>query len=157
MLLLNGPFLMLFIRYPIYRIPMGPTLKDLDACFLTFHSLHTPTTGHSYISYKSPWIFQAEKQPFFIVIKFTSCITNLLLLFFIFVSGNECEHPPVVRHFSGTGVVSLPAFGLASYKFKAPLWVPNEWPLMTSLLEAADTWLTSLQVNHPDYLFFSRR
>ncbi|KAL7605915.1 hypothetical protein Lser_V15G20339 [Lactuca serriola] len=43
--------------YPIYRFPMGPTLKDLDACFLTFHSLHTPTTG------------------------------------------NECEHPPVVRHF----------------------------------------------------------
>ncbi|XP_023759147.1 uncharacterized protein LOC111907573 isoform X2 [Lactuca sativa] len=106
--------------YPIYRIPMGPTLKDLDACFLTFHSLHTPTTG------------------------------------------NECEHPPVVSHSNGTDsipipVVSLPAFGLASYKFKAPLWVPNELPLMTSLLQAADTWLTSLQVNHPDYLFFSRR
>ncbi|PWA94262.1 hypothetical protein CTI12_AA061200 [Artemisia annua] len=29
----------------IYVIPMGPTLKDLDACFLTFHSLHTPMTG----------------------------------------------------------------------------------------------------------------
>ncbi|KAL2904798.1 DNA-directed RNA polymerase subunit beta' [Bienertia sinuspersici] len=28
--------------YPIYRIPMGPTLKDLDACFLTYHSLYTP-------------------------------------------------------------------------------------------------------------------
>ncbi|XP_064994506.1 uncharacterized protein LOC135631039 isoform X3 [Musa acuminata AAA Group] len=28
--------------YPIYRIPTGPTLKDLDACFLTFHSLATP-------------------------------------------------------------------------------------------------------------------
>ncbi|KAB5538165.1 hypothetical protein DKX38_015698 [Salix brachista] len=27
--------------YPIYRIPTGPTLKDLDACFLTYHSLHT--------------------------------------------------------------------------------------------------------------------
>ncbi|KAK4263849.1 hypothetical protein QN277_029210 [Acacia crassicarpa] len=31
--------------YPIYRIPTGPTLKDLDACFLTFHSLHTPMGG----------------------------------------------------------------------------------------------------------------
>ncbi|CAL5066223.1 unnamed protein product [Urochloa decumbens] len=29
--------------YPIYRIPTGPTLKDLDACFLTFHYLSTPT------------------------------------------------------------------------------------------------------------------
>ncbi|XWS34995.1 hypothetical protein CRYUN_Cryun21dG0086400 [Craigia yunnanensis] len=28
--------------YPIYRIPTGPTLKDLDACFLTYHYLHTP-------------------------------------------------------------------------------------------------------------------
>ncbi|XP_010554431.1 PREDICTED: uncharacterized protein LOC104824154 [Tarenaya hassleriana] len=31
--------------YPIYRIPTGPTLKDLDACFLTYHSLHTPVGG----------------------------------------------------------------------------------------------------------------
>ncbi|XP_042465939.1 uncharacterized protein LOC122048441 [Zingiber officinale] len=28
--------------YPIYRIPIGRTLKDLDACFLTFHFLATP-------------------------------------------------------------------------------------------------------------------
>ncbi|XVF84758.1 hypothetical protein PTKIN_Ptkin17bG0064700 [Pterospermum kingtungense] len=31
--------------YPIYRIPTGPTLKDLDACFLTYHYLHTPIGG----------------------------------------------------------------------------------------------------------------
>ncbi|XWS08532.1 hypothetical protein CRYUN_Cryun40dG0010800 [Craigia yunnanensis] len=31
--------------YPIYRIPMGPTLQNLDACFLTFHSLSTPPSG----------------------------------------------------------------------------------------------------------------
>ncbi|KHN12474.1 uncharacterized protein LOC114421554 [Glycine soja] len=31
--------------YPIYRIPTGPTLKDLDGCFLTYHTLHTPLTG----------------------------------------------------------------------------------------------------------------
>ncbi|EOA38058.1 hypothetical protein CARUB_v10009528mg [Capsella rubella] len=33
--------------YPIYKIPTGPTLKDLDACFLTYHSLHTPFQGPS--------------------------------------------------------------------------------------------------------------
>ncbi|KAE8664899.1 protein DEHYDRATION-INDUCED 19-like protein 4-like isoform X1 [Hibiscus syriacus] len=27
--------------YPIYRIPMGPTLQNLDASFLTFHALST--------------------------------------------------------------------------------------------------------------------
>ncbi|XP_061373821.1 uncharacterized protein LOC133316123 [Gastrolobium bilobum] len=31
--------------YPIYRIPTGPTLKHLDTCFLTYHTLHTPLTG----------------------------------------------------------------------------------------------------------------
>ncbi|KAI0522831.1 hypothetical protein KFK09_005216 [Dendrobium nobile] len=31
--------------YPIYRIPVGPTLTDLDACFLTFHFLSTPMKG----------------------------------------------------------------------------------------------------------------
>ncbi|XP_050373203.1 uncharacterized protein LOC126790881 [Argentina anserina] len=33
--------------YPIYRIPTGPTLQSLDACFLTFHSLSTPLKGTS--------------------------------------------------------------------------------------------------------------
>ncbi|EFJ27285.1 hypothetical protein SELMODRAFT_66841, partial [Selaginella moellendorffii] len=32
--------------YPIYRIPTGPTLKDLGTCFLTFHSLSTPLQGN---------------------------------------------------------------------------------------------------------------
>ncbi|KAL5158108.1 hypothetical protein HKD37_15G042661 [Glycine soja] len=27
--------------YPIYRIPTGPTLESMSACFLTFHSLST--------------------------------------------------------------------------------------------------------------------
>ncbi|KAK4418095.1 hypothetical protein Salat_2222200 [Sesamum alatum] len=31
--------------YPIYRIPIGPTLQDLDASFLTFHSLSTQSRG----------------------------------------------------------------------------------------------------------------
>ncbi|GJN37541.1 hypothetical protein PR202_gb26511 [Eleusine coracana subsp. coracana] len=31
--------------YPIYRIPTGPTLRDLDACFLTYHSLSTQFAG----------------------------------------------------------------------------------------------------------------
>ncbi|KAJ0813295.1 hypothetical protein HanPSC8_Chr17g0771771 [Helianthus annuus] len=104
--------------YPIYRIPMGSSKKDLDACFLTFHSLHTP------------------------------------------VAGNQCDHPPVVSYPNGTDgspVVSLPVFGLASYKFKPQLWVHNEPQLVSDLLQAADIWLTMLRVNHPDYLFFSRR
>ncbi|KAL1531863.1 hypothetical protein AAHA92_31950 [Salvia divinorum] len=107
--------------YPIYRIPTGPTLKDLDACFLTFHSLHTPMIG------------------------------------------NEAVHPPVVTHPSesdGVSQISLPAFGLASYKYKVSLWTPNagnQPELANSLMQAADDWLNLLRVHHPDFSFFCRR
>lgn len=107
--------------YPIYRIPTGPTLKDLDACFLTYHSLYTP------------------------------------------VGGSKDAQAPVVTYPSemdGVPKMSLPVFGLASYKFKGSLWTPSggfERQLANSLLQAADNWLRLLQVNHPDFLFFSRR
>ncbi|KAL3501766.1 hypothetical protein ACH5RR_036215 [Cinchona calisaya] len=107
--------------YPIYRIPMGPTLRDLDACFLTFHSLHTPLTGSS--SVPAP----------------------------ILAYPGEMD---------GVPRISLPVFGLAHYKFKASLWIPNggsERQLLNTLLQSAENWLTMLQVNHPDFLFFNQR
>ncbi|KAL8531738.1 hypothetical protein ACS0TY_008367 [Phlomoides rotata] len=96
--------------YPIYRIPTGPTLRDMDACFLTFHSLHTPMTG------------------------------------------SEVVHPPVVTYpteSDGVPQISLPVFGLASYKYKVSLWTPNtghQRQLSNALLQAADNWLNLLQV-----------
>ncbi|TKY69324.1 Transducin/WD40 repeat superfamily protein [Spatholobus suberectus] len=107
--------------YPIYRIPTGPTLKDLDACFLTYHSLYTP------------------------------------------VGGLQEVQSPVVSYpteMDGVPKMSLPVFGLASYKFKGSLWTPNggdERQLASSLVQAADSWLRVLRVNHPDFVFFSRR
>ncbi|XP_010424861.1 PREDICTED: uncharacterized protein LOC104710031 [Camelina sativa] len=98
--------------YPIYRIPTGPTLKDLDACFLTYHSLHTPSGGED------------SAQP------------------------RESEK------------MSLPVFGLASYKLRGSLWTPDggsEHQLVNSLFQAADKWLRSYHVSHPDFLFFCRR
>lgn len=55
--------------------------------------------------------------------------------------------------------ISLPVFGLASYKFKGPLWTPNggyERQLANSLLQATNNWLRLLQVSHPDFVFFNR-
>ncbi|KAK9672960.1 hypothetical protein RND81_12G137500 [Saponaria officinalis] len=52
----------------------------------------------------------------------------------------------------------LPTFGLAYYKFKIPIWEQNgvdESPKVNSLVQAADEWLRHLNVNHPDYRFFS--
>ncbi|OVA07450.1 Protein of unknown function DUF789 [Macleaya cordata] len=103
--------------YPIYRIPTGPTLQDLDACFLTFHSLSTPfrSTGNVHPEVRGSSF------------------------------GSACEK------------LSLPAFGLASYKFKGSVWTPNglyEHQQASSLLQAADNWLRLIQVDHPDYRFF---
>ncbi|KAJ0037722.1 hypothetical protein Pint_22098 [Pistacia integerrima] len=107
--------------YPIYRIPTGPTLKDLDACFLTYHSLHTPMG-----------VPQSAQAP-------------------------AVTYPNKI---DGVAKMSLPVFGLASYKFKGSVWTSNggcERQLTNSLLQAADNWLRLLQVEHPDFIFFCRR
>ncbi|MFS7979928.1 hypothetical protein Hanom_Chr10g00933461 [Helianthus anomalus] len=49
---------------------------------------------------------------------------------------------------TGTPKISLPVFVLASFKLKEPLWINNEGELLTDLLQAADSWLANLQVNH---------
>ncbi|KAA8548997.1 hypothetical protein F0562_000681 [Nyssa sinensis] len=111
--------------YPIYRIPTGPTLQNLDACFLTFHSLSTPFRGTS-----------------------TDWPHGLHL------------HNLIFKEIHNTGMslkLSLPIFGLASYKFKVSVWNPNgvyECQKVTSLMRTADNWLRLLQVDHPDYRFF---
>lgn len=52
--------------------------------------------------------------------------------------------------------MSLPVFGFASYKFKLSLWTENG-QLVSSLLQAAEEWLTLRKVYHPDFRFFCRR
>ncbi|XP_074565405.1 uncharacterized protein LOC141821920 [Curcuma longa] len=104
--------------YPIYRIPIGPTLKDVDTCFLTYHSLSTPLRGAG-----------AAHQPIMIYPKSNDLFAK----------------------------ISIPAFALASYKFRSSLWTSTEGcekQLTASLLQAADDWLRLLRVNHPDYKFF---
>lgn len=106
--------------YPIYRIPVGPTLQSLDASFLTFHSLSTH--------------FKCKSQPQL--------------------------HAPSTRKVHGidaSSKISLPIFGLASYKLKGSILTPSEaheWQQSNSLLQAAENWLRRLQVNLPDFQFF---
>ncbi|KAG2667479.1 hypothetical protein I3760_15G117200 [Carya illinoinensis] len=104
--------------YPIYRIPTGPTLKDLDACFLTYHTLSAPMTG--------------------------SGSTQASIIY-----PSEIDDVPKI---------SMRAFGMASYKLKGCMWAQHgasESQLANSLMQAADSWLRLLQVNHPDFKFFA--
>nr|CAB3456196.1 unnamed protein product [Digitaria exilis] len=108
-------------RYPIYRIPTGPTLKDLDACFLTFHYLSTPSKD-----------------------------TDL--------GTPACPRLGGLNHCMNTaGKLTLPVFGLASYKLRSSIWSsnrPEEQQHAASLMQAADDWLRHRQVYHPDFRFF---
>ena len=82
---------------------------------------------------------------------------------YILFTGARSVQCPVVTYPSeidGVPKMSLPVFGLASYKFRGSLWTPNggyEWQLANSLLQDAEDWLRERQVNHPDFIFFSRR
>ncbi|CAA3011359.1 Hypothetical predicted protein [Olea europaea subsp. europaea] len=89
------------------------------------------------------------------------------LLFIVggyFVNRSETIHTPLVSYSNeredGVPKISLPVFGLATYKYKVSLWTPNagyQRQLVTSLLQDADDRLKLLQVNHPDFLFFSSK
>ncbi|XP_062178236.1 uncharacterized protein LOC133883061 [Alnus glutinosa] len=106
--------------YPIYRIPVGPTLQSLDASFLTFHSLSTNS--------------RIKNQPQF-----------------------HASSGRMVYGVDSSSKISLPVFGLASYKLRGSILTPSgayECQQANSLLQAADNWLRRLQVNLPDFQFF---
>eukprot|EP00252_Welwitschia_mirabilis_P013106 TRINITY_DN2897_c0_g1_i1.p1 TRINITY_DN2897_c0_g1~~TRINITY_DN2897_c0_g1_i1.p1 ORF type:complete len:431 (-),score=54.63 TRINITY_DN2897_c0_g1_i1:714-2006(-) len=108
--------------YPIYRIPIGSTLKDLAASFLTFHSLSTPLKDGS--------------------VQFSV--------------GGKAVSGSCIIYSGGSYKIALPAFGLASYKFKGTVWSSGNSERLhaDSLLETANEWLRLHGVQHPDYEFF---
>ncbi|GMI80161.1 hypothetical protein like AT4G16100 [Hibiscus trionum] len=112
--------------YPIYRIPMGPTLQNLDACFLTYHSLSTPSPG-------TGTGISMDGLPFrgFNAREFHGANMSLKIPLPTF------------------GL----AFYKFKVSFWNPEEV-NESQKANSLLRAADSWLRLLQVNHPDFRFF---
>ncbi|KAL5069071.1 hypothetical protein RYX36_019958 [Vicia faba] len=96
--------------YPIYRIPLGLTMKNLDASFLTYHKLSTD--------------FKIKTLP---------------------------------ERRDGKLKMSLPSFGLTTYKVKGsilPFPAASESSLLNSLLKAADDWLENLEVSHYDHNHF---
>ncbi|GMJ06424.1 hypothetical protein like AT4G03420 [Hibiscus trionum] len=105
--------------YPIYHIPMGRTVKDLSACFLTYHTL-------------------------------SSSFQDMDLEDDIESTGRKREE--------GDGI-SLPPFGLATYKMQGDVWVSGnsgrDREKLVSLLSVADSWLKQLRVQHHDFDYFT--
>ncbi|KAH9290032.1 hypothetical protein KI387_034149, partial [Taxus chinensis] len=110
--------------YPIYHIPSGRTIKDLSACFLTYHTLS--------LSFQENEIGDGDKEL-------------------------SCDNQLAKDKTKDSHSVSLPPFGLATYKMKGSLWTSAEssdQQRMVSLLSSADSWLKQLRVEHSDFTFF---
>eukprot|EP01018_Ginkgo_biloba_P021712 Gb_02672 [translate_table: standard] len=110
--------------YPIYRIPTGPTLRDLAACFLTFHSLSTP-------------LKDGGNTQFTVGMRRVSgtCITN---------SGVS---PKIALP-----VFGLASYKFKGTVWTTT--GSCERQQADSLLQSADEWLRLHRVEHPDFAFF---
>ncbi|KAI5061242.1 hypothetical protein GOP47_0023747 [Adiantum capillus-veneris] len=116
--------------YPIYRIPTGPTLQDLEACFLTFHSLSTSLEDG-----EPSGIVKRSNRP-------TACAVPSSSAEMM-----QWEYPTIY----------LEAFGLAHYKLRGSIWTSVGNPERrhaASLYRCAQSWLEQLHVGHPDFNFF---
>jgi hypothetical protein len=55
--------------------------------------------------------------------------------------------------------ISLPPFGLATYKMQGNVWVSSscgrDQERLVSLLSVADSWLKQLRVQHHDFNYFT--
>ncbi|XP_026663272.1 uncharacterized protein LOC103714644 [Phoenix dactylifera] len=104
--------------YPIYHIPLRRTVKDLSACFLTYHTLSSS--------------FQD--------------------------AGPHEEMECAERRKKDREGISLPPFGLATYKMQGRVWVSGgdgrDLDRLLSLFSAADSWLKQLGVQHHDFNYF---
>ena len=154
--------------YPIYRIPVGQTLRDLSACFLTYHCLSTRTEDRAGDGAGDGIGQTTETEKTDDTEKITEKPDPPRHL-------RGCPAPPV-GSVSGEAVLSgrsnklrnsdptqrqlipLRTFGLAYYKLRAELWRPAEianW--LKTMRNGARGWLEQQKVIHPDFEFFSHR
>lgn len=121
--------------YPIYRIPQGTMLHDVQGCFLTYHALYVGELRDGDIACPLPPQMSKSQEEF---------IANRV--------NRARERAP-----EGALVRVLRPFGLSMYKMQGDVWAANEsvteW--MNALMDGAYTWLRLRKTVHPDYEFFS--
>lgn len=140
---------------------MGRTIKDLSTCFLTYHTLSSSFQGTLLSIINSIGFFHISA---FIFLESFIFILHLLpkLLFWLFYLcidmdlDDDIENDERKRK-EGEGI-SLPSFGLATYKMQGNVWVSGncgrDQERLVSLLSVADSWLKQLRVQHHDFNYF---
>jgi len=121
--------------YPIYRIPQGTMLHDVQGCFLTYHALYAGKLRDGDIACPLPPRMSKVQEEF---------IAERVI--------RARERAP-----EGALVRVLRPFGLSMYKMQGDVWAANEsvteW--MNALMDGAYSWLRLRKTVHPDYEFFS--
>ncbi|KAK1257091.1 hypothetical protein QJS04_geneDACA019248 [Acorus gramineus] len=118
--------------YPIYQIPTIRYVRDLSTGFLTFHKLSLSVQDTDTISTGEGEHVHASHA---------------------WVSRGDCKG-------DGTRSISLPPFGLETYKMQGTLWMNPETAdkdRMASLRKAAASWLKQLKARHHDFSYFNTR
>jgi len=136
--------------YPIYRIPQGTMLHDVQGCFLTYHALYVGELRDGDIACPLP-----PKMSNLVERMIDERVTKTRedANFGVFDGGDVTD---AEKNASFTVRVLRP-FGLSMYKMQGDVWAANEttteW--MNKLMDGAYTWLRMRKTVHPDYEFFS--
>lgn len=139
--------------YPIYRIPQGTMLHDVQGCFLTYHALYVGELRDGDIACPLP-----PKMSNLVERLINERVTKARenASFGVFDGGDANDEKNASSSSSFTVRVLRP-FGLSMYKMQGDVWAANEttteW--MNKLMDGAYTWLRMRKTVHPDYEFFS--
>lgn len=171
--------------YPIYRIPTGRSLRDLSACFLTYHSLSTARKGGNGESGGGDAVGAGDEKS----APGDGADGDGDPRSAAWIDAVGCPPPPPIsahgervirtraektssgaagesRDGGGTSSSSicetastptpLRAFGLSYYKLRGEMWHAKEVAdWLAMMTDGAFSWLKRLKVIHPDFEFFS--
>jgi len=132
--------------YPIYRIPQGTMLHDVQGSFLTYHALYDGALRDGDVACPlPPEMSDAQER-------------------LIEERVKRAKEGAAIE--SGAGAADVDAeistrvlrpFGLSVYKMQGDVWAANDratkW--MESLMDGAFTWLRFRKIIHADYEFFA--
>ncbi|KAJ3680322.1 hypothetical protein LUZ60_016600 [Juncus effusus] len=124
--------------YPIYHIPRRCNMKELSACFLTYHTISSAFQDDDFCK-------KGEMR---------CCKTKQLNRNSIFTDQDG------ILTDRKANSISLPPFGLATYKMNGRLWLNQETrdkDTVDFLYLAAESWLKQLGLNHHDFTYFTTR
>ncbi|KAM7479539.1 hypothetical protein LguiA_027752 [Lonicera macranthoides] len=118
--------------YPIYHVPAKISMKEMQACFITYHTL------------------SAYYQDYF--------NGNEEFEKVIFPRSEVVPEDALEGRVKASNIIYLPPFGLATYKMQGDVWVnptTSDPAQLYELQNNAYSWLRQLGVQHHDYNFFT--